>query len=128
MLAWLRRVPALLAEHAGEWALCTSPSMEPVAFFSSSTSALDAGYRELGLNGGWMVVPVRLDGLDAEWLARREAAEAEYASWDMAAVLWRPAGPLADVEQAHNELVMVLKAYIKAAPSRATREERRAII
>lgn len=80
--AFLRLLPSLLAEHAGEWALIREEKID--GFLPDYRTALEVGYSAYGLGGGWIVQEIKPDPIGERWLRNHDASEAEYRSWGLA--------------------------------------------
>jgi hypothetical protein len=80
---WLRLARELVHQHPpGSYALVTVDPFALVSVHSGYFDALEAGHRRFGvLDIRFYVQRIEFRDDEATWLARREAAEAEYASW-----------------------------------------------
>ncbi len=76
----MRVIRQLLPEHEGEFALF-SPDDACAGLYDTYEKTLTAGYDQFGL-GHFMYAKIERAGL--EWLDARDAADAEYASWQPA--------------------------------------------
>jgi hypothetical protein len=79
--AWLRVLPELLEKHPrGWWALIRPEPFEVLSVHRLRYDAMKEGY-DVFLDREFLVQQIVPDHVGAEWLAQRDAAEAEYASW-----------------------------------------------
>jgi len=80
--AWLRALPGLLEQHpVGSWAMVLPKPFKILGVYPDQNAAMTAGYTLLE-EGHFMVQEVKpVEPHEVEWLAQRNAAETEYASW-----------------------------------------------